>query len=186
MTVNYAPLESKSGFSSPGFSVNSTGILTSQSVTTDLISTDNLITNIVTANNVIVNGQSLSTPTSLPILEITGDFSVTEGSTAYLVINNGQIAITNRSDTVGSINNVNIGDITPAEGNFTNLTASTSLTLNVSNTGTINNVNIGATTAGTGRFTSVILTQEAVTDSQVPTKRYVDTRITALAIALGT
>lgn len=180
MAVSYSPFESKSGFSSPGFLVNSTGVLTTQTITTNSINA----TTIDTAN-ITINGNSISQPSTLPNLEITGDFIISEGSTHYISVVNGQIILTNRSDSTGSINNIDIGNLTPRSGYFTNLSATTSLTLNVSSTGTINNVNIGATTAGTGRFTAITLTQEAVTDSQVPTKRYVDTRIPALAIALG-
>lgn len=190
MPVNYSPLESKSGFVSNNFSVDSAGNLTAEAITGAII----------TADTIILNGVPLAGSGGGPAgLELDGNFIVAEGSTPYISIINGQVQITNRSDSIGSIDNVDIGVTTPAIGIFTDLTsdgdinfspiATKTFIINPADIGTIDNVNIGVTTEGTGRFSSLILTSEATQDDQVSTKGYVDTRINvfsaAFSIALG-
>lgn len=88
----------------------------------------------------------------------------------------GSGSVTIDSGTVGSINNINIGNNIPATGSFTTLEATA---------GTLNGINIGATTPGTGAFTTASVTQTPTTTTGIANKRYVDENVTALAIALG-
>ena len=69
-------------------------------------------------------------------------------------------------------------------GNFT-LNPTGNITVNPTVTGSLNNVNIGNNTPGTGNFTSVTLTEEATLPAQVPTKNYIDRKLTAFTIAFG-
>lgn len=190
MAITFSPLESKSGFSSPNFTVDNLGNLTAAVINSNLIN----------AETIFLNGSPIIGSGSSPVLfELTGDFRVTEGSTPYISIVNGQVQITNRSDSVGTLDNIDIGTITPATAEFTDLTVTGDVnispisgkifTLDPVDIGTIDNVNIGVTTEGTGRFSSLEITNEATLDTEVPTKGYVDNQInlfsTAFSIAFG-
>lgn len=193
MPVNYLPFESKTGFKSPGFNVDSSGTLDVQVINVPTIN----------AETVILNGFPLGGESSTD-LNITGNFSVSEGSTPYLEIINGEITISNRLDSVGSINNMNIGALVPGTAKFTTLyvindidfietnqvitiapAGAGTLIVNPTTTGSIDNINIGENIPGTGNFSSLTLTQEAEEITQVPTKGYVDAKITAFSIAFG-
>lgn len=187
MTVSYAPFESKSGFISNNFSVDSSG---------------NLTATVVNAATIILNGTVLAGSgqgAEQTLFDLNSDFRISEGSTPYISVINGQVQITNRFDSVGSIDNVDIGVTSPAIGIFTDLSSDGDINLspiatkdfiiNPADTGTIDNINIGVTTEGTGRFSSIVITTEATLDNEVPSKSYVDNKInilsTALSIALG-
>lgn len=113
MTTAFNPFESKSGFKSPGFEVNNTGAI-------DAVSIDvaTLILNGVpygqTGGGGGVGGLNV---------DVEGDFRVLEGSTPYLAVINGKVSILSRNDDVGTIDNVDIGSITPGTGTFTEITA---------------------------------------------------------------
>lgn len=170
MTVEYSPLKSNYGFSSPGFVVDQTGNVT-------------LENNIIVAGNATVNGtlfaenvQFGNQETNFNIvdnddstfslakeitnshlrnlgvlekLEVDGDVYIGIASTSFITIDNGTIIIS--SSEVGSLDNIEIGQNTPAEAAFTVATASTQPT-------------------ETGHLTR---------------KDYVDARITAFSIAFG-
>lgn len=203
MSITQKPLHSELGFSSPGFKVDPSGnvnitgafkingvSISSSSGTLSSTYLYSSLTRVGTLSQLTVNG-----PTAL------------SGGT-LTVSSTGIISIT--SGTTGSLNNIIIGNNTAAAGTFTNLTANistitsltaptlstTSLTAtNLTNTGTlninpttlgaINHVNIGYTTPGTGKFTKLTLTTDPSNTTDATTKKYVDTRATAMAIALG-
>ena len=136
MAVSYSPLESKSGFKSPGFDVNSTNI--------NVLGTISINGTPVFPGGGGSGGGESGGGTSWANVNVEGDFSVGEGSTNYINIINGQITITNRVDSVGNINNFNIGSTTPGSGTFTSITTTplgipkfesdTNLILSVKNT----------------------------------------------------
>lgn len=113
MTTAFNPFESKSGFKSPGFEVNNTGAI-------DAVSIDvaTLILNGVpygqTGGGGGLGGLNV---------DVEGDFRVLEASTPYLAVINGKVSILSRNDDVGTIDNVDIGTITPGTGTFTEITA---------------------------------------------------------------
>lgn len=112
MAVTYNPFISKYGFKSGDFEVNSLGNLTANDV----------VVNSIDAGSITINGTPIfANDDSTAAFQIDKDFIVSEGSTPYLSVINGQVTITNRSDSVGSINNVNIGTVTPGTGTFTNI-----------------------------------------------------------------
>ena len=76
----------------------------------------------------------------------------------------------------GTIDNMNIGVTTPGIVKTNSLTATA---------GTINNTVIGDTTPTTAEFTSAKVQATPTLKTNVANKRYVDSRATALAIALG-
>lgn len=203
MSITQKPLRSESGFSSPGFTVDTSG-------------------NVNITGAFKINGTSISTSSGtlpsmyvyssltrvgiLSQLEIAGNTSITNGT--LLVSTTGTVNIT--SGTTGSLNNIAIGNNIASTGEFTTLaadnssfTALTALSLsatdltanNLTNTGTlnisptvvgnINHVNIGSTTPGTGKFTTLTITSTPSNTTDATTKKYVDTRISAMAIALG-
>lgn len=87
--------------------------------------------------------------------------------------------------TTGTIDNYNIGLTTRGSGAFTALSANLSVTLAPTVLGSINNVSIGQSTASTGRFTNVTVTNTPTSLTHATTKQYVDNKISAFAIALG-
>jgi hypothetical protein len=113
MTTAFNPFESKSGFKSPGFEVTNTGAI-------DAVSIDvaTLILNGVpygqTGGGGGIGGLNV---------DVEGDFRVLEASTPYLAVINGKVSILSRNDDVGTIDNVDIGSITPGTGTFTEITA---------------------------------------------------------------
>ena len=76
----------------------------------------------------------------------------------------------------GTIDNMNIGATTPGTVSSTNLIASA---------GTLNNTVIGNTKPTKAEFTTAKVQQSPTTGTAIANKKYVDSRATALAIALG-
>ena len=76
----------------------------------------------------------------------------------------------------GTIDNMNIGATTPGTVSSTNLIASA---------GTLNNTVIGNTKPTKAEFTTAKVQQAPTTGTAIANKKYVDSRATALAIALG-
>lgn len=135
MTVTYSPLESGSGFSSPGFLVGLNGAITTTALDT---------------NSLTFAGVELFTPTSLGNSIVTSSLTtigtltgLTVNSTTTVAINStGSIVLS--PGTVGTINNMSIGATTPSTGIFTTLTAPTitTTTLTASNNIFIGNINV--------------------------------------------
>lgn len=118
MAVTYNPFISKSGFKSEGFEVNTTGDVTAQDITALNLFTTTIDTTTLKINGIpLFGGDNSSTST----FQIESDFIVSEGSTPFLSIINGRVVITNRFDSVGSIDNVEIGANIPAAGTFTSI-----------------------------------------------------------------
>lgn len=185
MSVNYIPLESKSGFRSPGFLVDERGDLTvdgnvqfnSQlNVAPDF--TVNGVLVIDNSDSVVSLGSSirnsnLSRLGTLEFLNIEGDFRISEGSTPYFNVVNGHVEITSVSAT-GAINNMDIGLQEPGDANF-------------------KSVNVGpGDSSGELTVQGNIYTTGAIDIATAPTetshatrKDYVDARISAFAIAFG-
>jgi len=115
MTVTYNPFVSKSGFKSEGFEVNSLGN----------IAANNVVVNSVDASVIKLNGVPIFGgvgDSSAAPFQLESDFIVSQSSTVFLSVIDGRVIINNRQDSVGSIDNVEIGSITPAPGTFTSIT----------------------------------------------------------------
>ena len=201
MIVNVSPFRSESGFKSPGFLVTPTGDL----ILDGSLQASNLTIDSLSANEILIQGISVFdfedsvvslsssvTQSSLTrfgiieFLELQGDvdFRNIDGD-QVLRIQNGQVFLT--SIELGSIDNVVIGENTPADGYFENVEA---LNLTVSETVDSNQVN--AETVNTSVLTSTSIEVDNVLINLQPTeinhatrKDYVDTTAAALAIALG-
>ncbi len=201
MIVNVSPFRSDSGFKSPGFLVTPTGDL----ILDGSLQASNLTIDSLSANEILIQGISVFdfedsavslsssvTQSSLTrfgiieFLELQGDvdFRNIDGD-QVLRIQNGQVFLT--STELGSIDNVVIGENTPADGYFENVEA---LNLTVSETVDSNQVN--AETVNTSVLTSTSIEADNVLINLQPTeinhatrKDYVDTTAAALAIALG-
>jgi hypothetical protein len=140
MTVIYSPLESSYGFVSPGFTVDTVGNITSPNLT---------VSNIVMSGDLVANGANFSSALSTVringIVKLSatalGSTVVTSSLTSVGILNgltvNGQLTVTNgiiqlTSSAVGTLNNFNIGNVTPGTGNFTSLSVTTAPTVNTS------------------------------------------------------
>jgi hypothetical protein len=201
MTINYIPLESKSGFRSRGFSVDPAGNLTVKSLTIrNIDDPDSVNESIIFADSVVIKGvqileggdstlialgneitaSSLTRLGTLEFLNIDGDLRVSEGSTPYFNVVDGHIEM-NSFSAVGSIDNFNIGETLPGTGAFTTIvvgpgaiTAQGSLTV-VGNS-TLSNMSVSGNVA-------VALPPTEV--NHLTRKDYVDARVSAFAIAFG-
>lgn len=105
MTVKYIPFESKSGFKSPGFSVSPTGDVSGKG----LVLTENLdVQNITLSGVELISGidstislgdgikhSYLEKLGTLQYLNIDGDFTVSQASTPYISVVNGEVRINN-------------------------------------------------------------------------------------------
>lgn len=180
MSVNYIPLESKSGFRSPGFLVDESGNLTvtgAVSVSGSIDTTGSFKINgipiidasdsVIGLDPVIQRALGLRQLGSLDYLNIDGDFRISEGSTPYFNVVNGHIEITSVS-AVGSINNMDIGLRSPGDGNFKSL-----------------NVGPGDSQGELTVQGDVYITNPATLPSHAVRKDYVDARVAAFSIAFG-
>ncbi len=172
MTVEYSPLKSNNGFQSPGFSVDSSGNVTmdgnllvdGDATVNGVLFVDNIqfadqetgrIFNIIEDDDSVLTLSSTITNSHLKNLgileklEVDGDVYIGIASTNFLSIDNGTLVI--NSSEVGSLDNIEIGQNTPADAAFVVATASSQPTdLN-----------------------------------HLTRKDYVDTRVSAFAIAFG-
>jgi hypothetical protein len=201
MIVNVSPFRSESGFKSPGFLVTPTGDL----ILDGSLQASNLTIDSLSANEILIQGISVFdfedsvvslsssvTQSSLTrfgiieFLELQGDvdFRNIDGD-QVLRIQNGQVFLT--SIELGSIDNVVIGENTPADGYFENVEA-----LNLTVSETVDSQQVNAETVNTSVLASTSIEADTVLINLQPTeinhatrKDYVDTTATALAIALG-
>jgi hypothetical protein len=197
MSVKYIPFESKSGFRSPGFLVDESGDLTlegSLNVSGVINTTGSFEVNgipIIDASDSIISldpiikGSGLTRLGTLEFLEVDGDFTIGQGSTPYINVVNGHIEITSVAGT-GQINNMDIGLIDPADGNFKSLNVGPGdSTGELSVQGYVNvtlDVNVGGDVSVTGNLEISSLPTEI---NHATRKDYVDSRISAFAIAFG-
>jgi hypothetical protein len=168
----------------------------------DLSVTNSLAVNPVTtgAMNNIVIGASVPKAGGFTTLTATSTVSLNSANATVTMSPTGTGTITIAPTTTGSMNNVTIGDVTPAAATFTTLTATGNVNMNGNNatvtispvgtgtlivnptiTGSINNVSIGATTAAAGRFTTLTMTSQPAGPNSAVTFGYA----AALAAAYG-
>jgi len=167
--VNQKYLRSEAGFESPGFTVDSNGnvntlsnflisgatVLSSSTLGSGIVSSS--LTRLGTLSNLIVGGNTQISGGSTVAISATGVVAISAGSN--LTFSGTTVSIS--SNGVGNINNMTIGVTTPAAGNFTSIIA-TSITAN------------GTITVPTPTLST-----------QATNKQYVDSKASALAIALG-
>lgn len=208
MSINYLPLESKSGFKSPGFFVNENGDLTvdgavlfnSQlNVAPDFAVNGVLI--IDSTDSIVALGDQIkhSSLVKLGVLEnlsIDGDFTVAQGSTPYVSIVNGHVEI-NSVASVGSIDNIDIGLKDPGDANFKSVNigpgdstgelsvqGNVSITLDLTVTGDITGSG-NITTSGDMSASDITVSNTPTASNHATRKDYVDARATAFAVAFG-
>lgn len=192
MAIAYQPLESKSGFKSPGFIVDPEGNVTVSSITVTAVSEPGggPAESILTVDNIIIRGtqlvqggedssyvafgdgitgSNLQRLGILQFLDVIGDTRLVNG-TSSLNIENGSIDIV--SEDPGTIENFNIGTVTPGTAEFTTTTTSV-----------LNAVTAAVTSlSATGNITT---TQSPTSANHLTRKDYVDARVAAFAIAFG-
>lgn len=136
MAVTFNPFVSKYGFKSDGFEVDSSGNITAGNLDAQNVTISNdIVADSIDVATIKLNGSVLfGSGTGTGTFQLENDFIVSEGSTPYLSIINGQISITNRSDSTGTIDNVDIGITIPAIGIFTDLTSTNTTSTNITST----------------------------------------------------
>jgi hypothetical protein len=194
MSITFKPFESKSGFLSPGFSVDPLGNVIVKSIT---VNTDDVgEESIITVDNIIIRGTQLvqggedssfiafgdgitgSNLQRLGILEnlnVNGDIRLVNGSSIINVLD-GIVEVI--SENTGKIDNVEIGMITPASANFLSVNigpGDSTGELTVQGNSTFDNVSTD----------NVTIENQPTAINQATRKDYVDSRITAFAIAFG-
>ena len=193
MATNYIPFESKSGFKSPGFTVNEHGDIVvdgsvqfnSQfNVAPDFTVNGVLVidaTDSVVSLGEEIRSSNLNRVGILDHLTVEGDFQVT----------NGRITMLSEFG-IGSIDNVDIGLKTPADANFKSVNigpgdSSGELTVqgNVGVTGDITTSGDIATSGNISTGGDILLTNVPTQPEHATRKDYVDSRISAFAIAFG-
>lgn len=165
MSTRYLPFESKSGFKSPGFSVNENGDLT---VSGNIDTTGSFKINgvpiidpsdsVIGLDPVIQRALGLKELGTLEYLNVDGDINISNSSTSYIRIQGG----------IGNIDNITIGASGPADGNFTSL-----------------NVGPGDSTGELTVDGDIYITNTPTLSSHATRKDYVDARVSAFAIAFG-
>lgn len=147
MTVTYKQFSSDLGFKSPGFNVDQNGNFTianlnttnSISINSDVvIDTNSLGSGIVSSSLTSVGTLTgLTVNSATPIgLTTTGALNLNAGAgvlsaNTLTVTSTGAIAIS--AGTTGTIDNITIGETSPAAGTFTTLTATTELFVGTQN-----------------------------------------------------
>ena len=135
-------------------------------------------------NNTTV-GQSTALAGTFTALSSTGTTTFSSNNQQIPLAPTGTGAVIINSGAVGNINNLTVGSGTLANGAFTNLSASNTVSItpaqNVTMTatgtgkvtllspvlGTVNNVSFGANTPAPAKFTSITLTQSATAGNQL-------------------
>lgn len=191
---------------------NGVAVTTNATTNTLFINTGSSIADLTVTNSLVVNPVTTGAMNNIVIGAVTpkaGTFTtLTATSTVNLNSSNATITlsptgtgtITIAPATTGSMNNVTIGNVTPAAATFTTLTATGNINMSGNNatvtispvgtgtlivnptvTGNINNVSIGSTTAAAGRFTTLTMTSQPAGPNSAVTFGYA----AALAAAYG-
>jgi hypothetical protein len=203
MSISQKPLRSEMGFSSPGFEVDTYGnvnisgsfkingsSISSSSGTLPSMYVYSSLTRVGTLSELTVHGNTEFTNGTLTV-STTGTVLITSGTTGSLnnVAIGNNVASTGEFTTlaadVGNITTFTALSLTTTTASVNNLTNTGTLSVNPTVTGSIDHVNIGYTTPGTGKFTTLTITTTPYNNTDATTKKYVDTRISAMAIALG-
>lgn len=195
MSITFKPFESKSGFSSPGFFVDPAGNVNVKSITITAEGGPSE-ESIITVDNVIIRGTQLvqggedssyiafgdgitgSNLQRLGILEnlnVNGDLQIINGSSIINVLDS---IVEISSENTGKIDNIEIGMNVPASANFLSVNigpGDSTGELTVQGNATFDNVSTD----------NVTIENQPTAVNQATRKDYVDSRITAFAIAFG-
>jgi hypothetical protein len=144
MTVEYSPLKSNYGFASPGFAVDELGnvnlanniVVSGTTTISGTLSVSNLDLNGITLFDDDDSTVSLSTNVTnshlrnlgvLERLEVDGDVYIGISSTNFITVENGSVVI--NSLETGGMDNIAIGQNTPADATFLDAAANNTPTL---------------------------------------------------------
>lgn len=197
MPTNLKRFKSENGFESPGFVVDASGNVVTKAFRATSVNTTSLeLDNLFIGGNLLVTGSgtvlgssitesSLNSVGTLNSLDVNGLTTLRYNTSTVLQVIDDKIIIT--SPQKGSINNVDIGTVTPGVVKTTRLDVVSSGgvqgQLNASNTAiNLNNTVI----AGDILFgTTPRVGARPVLGDQVARKDYVDNSVVAYAVALG-
>jgi hypothetical protein len=193
MTIKYIPFESRTGFKSPGFEVTPLGDITANSlnVTQELDVQSLKVGGLAIINNddssfslgdSIINS-SLQRLGTLEYLNIEGDLMMSKGSSWTVSVVDGKIKLLS-GPQVGTLDNIDIGSTAPALGTFTDVVSDT---LDVTGVATLDSlyVNYDMVVVGTSEVTDITINNQPTEVYHATRKDYVDTKISAFAIAFG-
>ena len=190
MSITYIPFESKSGFKSPFFSVDENGNVVVSSLTVAAPTGENeiradaiyvkgiqLIEGSLDESSLVALGNNITASSltrvgTLEYLNIDGDLRISQGSTPYFNVVDGHIEMTSFG-AFGTIDNISIGSETRASAFFT---TSTTNDLVVEDQATVNSLSV---------TTNITVSNSPTAVGHVTRKDYVDSRISAFAIAFG-
>lgn len=156
-----------------GLTVQGNADISAGSVTIDANGTLSISSTLTGSIDNVDIGQSIAGAATFTNLTVTGTVAFS------------QTFLTPEPISIGTIDNYNIGLTTRGSGAFTALTANTQVILSPNTLGSIDNIQIGQTIASTARFTTASITTLPIDSTHVTTKQYVDNKISAFAIALG-
>lgn len=197
MPTNLKRFKSDNGFESPGFVVDASGNVVTKAFRATSVSTTSLdIDNLFIDGNLLFTGSgtvlgsaittsSLESVGTLNSLDVNGLTTLRYNSTTVLQVIDDKIIIT--SPQRGSINNVDIGTVTPGTVKATRLdlvaSGGSQGQLNASNS----SINLNNTVIdGDILFnTPIRVGARPVLGDQVARKDYVDNSVVAYAVALG-
>ena len=118
MSVAYKPFESKSGFTSPGFTVSETGVLVASTINTTELKLNSLsVLTSTTLGSSVVNSRLTSVGT-LTGLTVNSTLPISLTTTGALTLTTG---------VTSNLNNMNIGNVSPGTGDFTAVTSQTTI-----------------------------------------------------------
>jgi hypothetical protein len=191
---------------------NGVAVTTNATTNTLFINTGSSIADLTVTNSLIVTPTTTGTMDNIVIgantpkaggfttLTATSTVGLNSANAVVTLSPTGTGTITIAPSTTGSMNNMTIGNVTPAAATFTTLTATGNVNMNGNNatvtispvgtgtlvvnptiTGSINNVSIGSTTAAAGRFTTLTMTSQPAGPNSAVTFGYA----AALAAAYG-
>jgi hypothetical protein len=186
MTVTVSPLKADAGFFSPGFSVSPEGdiffsgtLSTTQQLIINGISLFETDDSTVSLSSDIRNS-SLTNLGKLERLELKGNLEIVDlTDTLALSIINGTVIIS--SLTTGLLDNIDIGQTTPALGSFTTLDADIgTVTSLASTTAVIDNLTVSQSTITESTVTTITITSATIASATVASATVASAEISEL------
>ena len=167
MTVEYSPLKSNYGFSSPGFNVNELGNV-------------NLANNIVVSGDATINGTLLASNINFNngITLFEDDDSTISLSTSITNSHLKNLGVLEKLEVDGDVY------LGIASTNFIRIDNGT-VVIDSLQTGSMDNIEIGVNTPADAAFLDAAATNQPTLANHLTRKDYVDSKITAFSIVFG-
>lgn len=181
MTVEYTPLKSNYGFSSPGFSVDESGNVSINNIV--ISGNTSILNNISVGGNAVVDGVVIAQ--NLQIGTTGNSFNIIDDDDSTITLS--QSIKNSHLTNLGILEKLEVdGDISVglSSTNFLSITNG-QIIINSIGIGTIDNIDLGQTTPRQAAFTTATSTTQPSASNHLTRKDYVDTKISAFSIAFG-